>query len=168
MIQQIQHITSSQHYCQSNRFIIWSIKTIKDALIKSNFNKHTLHDILYHLWLKHIDPHIPSTKEIIHNRTDERPGQPFNPMDMKMSETSSQRKSRHKRNTTIKGTEPRTYLHYSHDTTSTSSTQKDPMAITSLTASYPPLSTSQLYSQTPRPLISLHQTSHVCHWLLWI
>ena len=162
--QKVQH---TMPFLQSNGLIKQSIKTINDALTKSNFNKHNLHNVLYHLRSKLIGPHMPSPWEILHNRTDKRPAQPSAPMDIEDVQNFFTEKKQNQRNTMFKGTELRPYQYYSPVNTSTSSAQKDPVTITFLVPSYAQPPTPQLYSWTQRPLIPLNQTSYMYHQLLW-
>ena len=72
--QYIDHITSSPLYAKSNGFIEWQIKTIKTALATANSSGKSLDDLLLSLRSMPIGPHLPSPREILHNRTQGRPG----------------------------------------------------------------------------------------------
>ena len=67
--QYIDHITSSPLYPKSNGFIEWQIKTIKTALATANSSGKSLDDLLLSLRSMPIGPHLPSPREILHNRT---------------------------------------------------------------------------------------------------
>ena len=79
--QYIDHITSSPLYPKSNGFIKWQIKTIKTALATANSSGKSLDDLLLSLRSMSIGPHLPSPREILHNRTQDQPGQPPHPAD---------------------------------------------------------------------------------------
>ena len=67
--QYIDHTTSSPHYLKSNGFIERQIKTIKTALDTAYSSGKSLHDLLLSLRSTPISPHLPSPREILHNRT---------------------------------------------------------------------------------------------------
>ena len=79
--QYIDHITSSPLYPKSNGFIEWQIKTIKIALATANSSGKSLDDLFLSLRSTPIGRHLPSPREILHNRTKDRPGQPPRPVD---------------------------------------------------------------------------------------
>ena len=79
--QRIEHITSSPHYPKSNRFIERQVKTMKTVLATATTSGKTLDDVLLSLRSNPIGPNLPSTREILHNQTEESPGQPSHPVD---------------------------------------------------------------------------------------
>ena len=79
--QRVEHITSSPHYPKSNRFIERQVKTMKTALATATTSGKTLDDVLLSLRSSPIGPNLPSPREILHNRTEEHPGQPSYPVD---------------------------------------------------------------------------------------
>ena len=79
--QYIDHITSSPLYPKSNGFIEWQIKTIKTALATASSSGKSLDDLLMSLRSTPIGRHLPSPREILHNRTQNCPGQPSHPVD---------------------------------------------------------------------------------------
>ena len=78
----IDHITSSPHYPKSNRFIEQQIKTIKTAISTCQEAKQSIEDLLLSIRTQPIGPHLPSPREILHNRTEECPGRSSHPVDM--------------------------------------------------------------------------------------
>ena len=81
--QYIEHITSSPYYPRSNSFMGRQIKTIKTALDTAKSSGKSLDDHLLSLRSTPIGPCLPSPGEILHNRTQDRSGQPFHPIDFK-------------------------------------------------------------------------------------
>ena len=79
--QYIDHITSSPHYPKSNGFIERQIKTIKTALDTAKSSDKSLSDLLLSLTSTPIGLHLPSLREMLHNRTQDQPGQPSHPID---------------------------------------------------------------------------------------
>ena len=79
--QYIDHITSSPLYPKTNSFIKWQIKMIKTALATANSSGKSINDLLLSLRSMPIGPHLPSPREILHNRTQDQPGQPPQPVD---------------------------------------------------------------------------------------
>ena len=79
--QYIDHTTSSPHYPKSNSFIERQIKTIKTAFNTAKSLGKSLDDLLLSLRLMPIGLHLPSPREILHNRTQDWPGQPPHPID---------------------------------------------------------------------------------------
>ena len=69
----IEHITSSPLYPRSNGFIECQIKTIKTALPTCQESKQSIEDLLLNIRTQPIGPHLPSPREILHNRTEECP-----------------------------------------------------------------------------------------------
>ena len=67
--QYIDHITSYPHYPKSKSFIERQIKTIKTAFDIAKSSGKSLDDILPSLRSMPIGPHLPSPREILHNRT---------------------------------------------------------------------------------------------------
>ena len=78
----IEHITSSPLYPRSNGFIECQIKTIKTALSTCQESKQSIEDLLLNIRTQPIGPHLPSPREILHNRTENRPGRPSQPVNM--------------------------------------------------------------------------------------
>ena len=78
----IEHITSSPLYPRSNGFIECQIKTIKTALSTCQESKQSVEDLLLNIRTQPIGPHLPSPREILHNRTEECPGKPSQPVNM--------------------------------------------------------------------------------------
>ena len=78
----IEHITSSPLYPRSNGFIEHQIKTIKTALSTCQESKQSVEDLLLNIRTQPIGPHLPSPREILHNRTEECPGKPTQPVNM--------------------------------------------------------------------------------------
>ena len=66
--QYIDHITSSPLYPKSNGLIERQIKTVKTALDTANSSGKSLDDLLLSLRSMPIGPHLPSPREILHNR----------------------------------------------------------------------------------------------------
>ena len=56
-------------------------KTIKTALVTANSSGKSLNDLLLILRSTPIGPHLPSPREILHNRTQDQTGQPPHPVD---------------------------------------------------------------------------------------
>ena len=79
--QYIDHITSSPLYPKSNGFIERQIKTIKTALATASSSGKSLDYLLLSLRSTPIGRHLPSPREILHNRTEDCPGQPPRPVD---------------------------------------------------------------------------------------
>ena len=77
----IDHITSSPLYPKSNGFIERQIKTIKTALSTASSSGKSLDDLLMSLRSTPIGRHLPSPREILHNRMQDRQGQPPRPVD---------------------------------------------------------------------------------------
>ena len=77
----IDHITSSPLYPKSNGFVERQIKTIKTALSTASSSGKSLDDLLMSLRSTPIGRHLPSPREILHNRTQDCPGQPPCPLD---------------------------------------------------------------------------------------
>ena len=44
--------------------------------------KQSVEDLLLNIRAQPIGPHLPSSREILHNRTEERPGKPSQPVNM--------------------------------------------------------------------------------------
>ena len=79
--QRVEHITSSPHYPKSNRFIERQVKTIKTALATGTTSGKTLDYVLLSLRSTPFGPNLPLPKDILHNHTEECPGQPSHPVD---------------------------------------------------------------------------------------
>ena len=79
--QYIDHITSSTHYPKSNSFIERQVKTIKTALDAAKYSGKSLDDLLLSLRSTPIGLHLPSPREILHNRIQDHLGQPSHPVD---------------------------------------------------------------------------------------
>ena len=79
--QRVEHITSSPHYPKCNGFIGRQVKTMKTALATVTTSGKTLDDVLLSLRSSPIGPNLPSPREILHNCTEEHPGQPSHPVD---------------------------------------------------------------------------------------
>ena len=78
--QYIDHITSSPLCPKSYGFIERQIKTIKTALATAHSSGKALNNLLLSLRSMSIGPHLPSPREILHNRTQDLPGQPSHPV----------------------------------------------------------------------------------------
>ena len=78
----IEHITSSPLYPRSNGFIECQTKTIKTALSTCQESKQSIQDLLLNIRTQPIGPHLPSPREILHNRTEEHPRKPSQPVNM--------------------------------------------------------------------------------------
>ena len=76
----IDHITSSPFYIKSNRCIECQIKTIKTALITIKASRTSIDHLHMTLRSTLIGPHLSSLHEILHNCTDDHPGQPSHPV----------------------------------------------------------------------------------------
>ena len=79
--QRIEHITSSPHYHKSNGFIERQVKNMKTSLATATTSGKTLDDVFLSLRSSPIIPNLPSPREILHNCTEEHPGQPSHPVD---------------------------------------------------------------------------------------
>ena len=79
--QHIDDITSSVLYPKSNGFIEWQIKTIKTALSTSKTSGTSIDHLLLNIRPTLIGPHMLSAWKILHNCTEECPGQPSQPID---------------------------------------------------------------------------------------
>ena len=75
------HITSSPHYPKSNGFTECQIKTIKTALPTFQMAGQSIKDLL-NIRSQPTDPHLQSPGDNLHNRTEEYPGRPSQPVDM--------------------------------------------------------------------------------------
>ena len=64
----IEHITSSPHYPQSNGFIERTIQTLKQTIKKARESGQDVHMALLSLRTTPIDSHLPSPAEILHGR----------------------------------------------------------------------------------------------------
>ena len=77
-------LTTSQHnphYPKSNGFIEKQVKTIQTSLAKATASGKTLDDLPLCIRSTQIGPNLPSPREILHNHTEECPGQPSHPID---------------------------------------------------------------------------------------
>ena len=97
----IDHITSSPHYPKSSRFIECQIKTTKTALSTSRMAWQSI-DLLLNIRSQPIGPHLPSHREILHNRTKDHPGSPSQPVDMEHIQSYHMTRKLYKKKTTIK------------------------------------------------------------------
>ena len=79
--QRVDHITTSLHYPKSNGFIERQVKTIKTALATVTASGETLDDLLLCIRSTSIGPNLSLPREILHNCTEEYPGQPSHPID---------------------------------------------------------------------------------------
>ena len=79
--QRAEHIISSPHYPKSNGFIMRQVKTVKTSLATTTTSGKTLDDVLLSLRSTPIGPSLPSPRAILHNHTEESPGQPSYPVD---------------------------------------------------------------------------------------
>ena len=78
--QRVDHIISSPHYPKSNGFIERQVKTIKASLAMATASGKTLDNILLSIRSMPIGSKLPSPREILHNCTEECPGQPSHPI----------------------------------------------------------------------------------------
>ena len=78
----IRHLTSSPLYPQSNGFIERQVRSIKSHLQKGKADNKTVDDILNSVRKIPIGKEMPSSREILMNRTVGRPGKPAQPIDM--------------------------------------------------------------------------------------
>ena len=77
----VEHITSSPHYPTSSGFIERQVKTMKTALATATTLGKTLDDVLLSLRSSPISPSLPCPRKILHNHTEECPGQPSHSVD---------------------------------------------------------------------------------------
>ena len=77
----IAHHTSSPHFPRSNGFIERQVRTIKTALHTVLPAKKSLESVLLDLRSTPIGSNMPAPREILHNRTIQRPGIPSHPVD---------------------------------------------------------------------------------------
>ena len=105
----IEHITSSPLYPRSNGFIECQIKTIKTALSTCQESKQSVEDLLLNIRTQPMGPHLPSPREILHNRPAEHPQKHHNQSTWKTSKTTSSARRQHKRKTMTSTT---TLKHY--------------------------------------------------------
>ena len=80
--QLIDHTTSSSHFPWSNGFIEWQVKTLNATLSTTQDAGRSIKDLLLYLWSTPISPQMPSSREILHNRTIQCLGKPSTPVDM--------------------------------------------------------------------------------------
>ena len=78
----IAHHTSSPHFPRSNGFIERQVRMIKTALHTALPAKKPLELVLLDLRSTPIGSNMPAPREILHNRTIQRPGRPSQPVDM--------------------------------------------------------------------------------------
>ena len=102
--QRVDHITTSPHYPKSNGFIERQVKTIKTALAPAKASGKTLHDLLLCIRSTPIGPNLPLPREILHNHTEECPGQPSHPINYEQVRNYLLDKKKSKRNIAIKVT----------------------------------------------------------------
>ena len=81
--QHIEHITLSNLYPKSNKFIKWQVKTIKAVLATAWSSGMTLDTLLLNLQWTPIGLHMPSPRDILHNWAQEHLGQPSQPVNFK-------------------------------------------------------------------------------------
>ena len=78
----IEHITSSPLYPNSNGFIERQIKTLKTSLTTTKPAGTSNDHVLQTLHFTPIGPNLPSPHEILLNHTNYRPGMPLTPVDL--------------------------------------------------------------------------------------
>ena len=76
------HITSSPHFPQSSGFIDYQVRTIKTALSMTQDASKSLKDLLLDMQSTPIGPNMPSSHEILHNRTFQCPSKLSTPVNM--------------------------------------------------------------------------------------
>ena len=81
--QRMEHITSLSHHPRSNRFIKRQVKTMKTSFATATTSGKTLDDVLLSLRSTPIGPNLPSPRDILHNHTEECPGQPSHSVNCK-------------------------------------------------------------------------------------
>ena len=103
---------------QSNGFTESQIKTIKTSLTTAKTSGISIEHLLQTLRCTSIGPNIHSHCEIIHNYTDECPGQPSTPIDLeKVKETILLLKRSKRKTIMTKDIEPNLYLTFHPDKT---------------------------------------------------
>ena len=78
----IEHHTSSPHFPRSNGFIERQVRTTKTALNTTFPAKKSLEAVLMYLRSTPIRPKMPALHEILHNRTIQQSGKPYQPIDL--------------------------------------------------------------------------------------